>query len=398
MGFGANLSGYNNYSLLGNGTDTIISRPSGGVLSFREGNTTQMSILPGGNVGIGTASPTGKLTVSGAGAFNAAGAARFDLVNAAANKGYFQHVLDDGRWQLGTGNTTRILIDNNGNVGIGTSAPTLELQVADTIVPGCVGGGPPLGCHVALIENAVPGLNGADVLALKIGRTDNPTSFDDFITFLKGTGEAVGAIEGNGFGGVSFGSGSSDYAEWLPRLNPIEQIQPGEIVGLFAGRITKNTQGATQVMAVSTGPIVLGNDPGEKARAEYEKVAFIGQIMVRVRGAVKAGDFIIASGLNDGTGVAVSPECITAEEFEQAVGQAWESSDDAGVKSVRTAVGLIHRDPTVNRLIESGRKQATQIAELNARLAAIELKIDKKNIARKTAAKRKSKALQSRAR
>ncbi len=50
IGFGTLLSGCTNYSLLGNGTDTIINRPSGGTIFFRENNTNQMSIDPGGPV------------------------------------------------------------------------------------------------------------------------------------------------------------------------------------------------------------------------------------------------------------------------------------------------------------------------------------------------------------
>lgn len=84
------------------------------------------------NVGIGTTAPTAKLIVSGSGDFDEQGAARFDLFNTAANMGYFQHVLDNGRWQLATGNLARILVETNGNVGIGTGASD-KLQVAGDI-------------------------------------------------------------------------------------------------------------------------------------------------------------------------------------------------------------------------------------------------------------------------
>ena len=50
IGFSSSLSGCSNYSLLGNGTDTIINRPTGGQISFREANTQQMSIATGGAV------------------------------------------------------------------------------------------------------------------------------------------------------------------------------------------------------------------------------------------------------------------------------------------------------------------------------------------------------------
>ncbi len=54
-----------NYSLLGEGANTFINRPAGGVLTFRENNVTQMQINSGGMVGIGTTSPDQLLTVNG---------------------------------------------------------------------------------------------------------------------------------------------------------------------------------------------------------------------------------------------------------------------------------------------------------------------------------------------
>ncbi len=53
LGFGSSLAGCANYSMLGNGTDTIVNRPTGGSIAFREANATQMSIAPGGAVTIG---------------------------------------------------------------------------------------------------------------------------------------------------------------------------------------------------------------------------------------------------------------------------------------------------------------------------------------------------------
>jgi hypothetical protein len=54
LGFGASMTACGNYSLLGNGTDTIVNRPSGGTIAFRENNVNQMSIAPGGVVTINT--------------------------------------------------------------------------------------------------------------------------------------------------------------------------------------------------------------------------------------------------------------------------------------------------------------------------------------------------------
>jgi hypothetical protein len=281
----------------------------------------------------------------------------------------------------------KVVIQSDGNVGIGTTSPANRLHVVASIVD--VDGIPDPGEHVALIENTHSG-PGQAVLALKLG-DPIPLFTDNFITFYDVNDADLGAIEGNNSGGVSFVGPGNDYAEWLPRLNPAEQIQPGEIVGLYGGHITKNTRGAAQVMVLSTGSIVAGNDPGKDARGKYDLVAFIGQVKTRVRGTVQAGDFIVASGLGDGIGVAVSPECITSEQFEQVVGQAWETSADSGLKSVRIAVGLIRRDPTVSRLLEYSRHQAAQIGtlqkqnvEFSSRLAALESKMMSKTAAHKS--------------
>jgi len=126
IGFGTALAGCTNYSLLGNGTDTIINRPTGGAIQFREANSTQLAIAPGGFVGIGTASPTGSLTV-----FNP-GTARFDLLTSSpANPsfGYSQVVKADGTWQLTTNTgSPRISIDSNGFAAIG-STPTAAARL-----------------------------------------------------------------------------------------------------------------------------------------------------------------------------------------------------------------------------------------------------------------------------
>jgi hypothetical protein len=56
FGFGG-LTNCNNYSMVGDGTNTFINRPLGGSIFFREGNGTEMSIAPQGAVTI-TEAPT----------------------------------------------------------------------------------------------------------------------------------------------------------------------------------------------------------------------------------------------------------------------------------------------------------------------------------------------------
>jgi hypothetical protein len=64
IGFAASLT-CTNYSLLGNGTDTLINRLTNGRIEFRENNVTQISIIPGGRLGINTTAPDQHLTVNG---------------------------------------------------------------------------------------------------------------------------------------------------------------------------------------------------------------------------------------------------------------------------------------------------------------------------------------------
>lgn len=143
-------------------------------------------------------------------------------------------------------------------------------------------------------------------------------------------------------GGVSYASGNGDYAEWIERLDPKEDYHPRQIVGVKNGKISLNTEGADHLMVISTAPIVLGNEPPEKARAQFEKVAFMGQVPVQVIGKVQSGDFIIASGDADGWGIAVHPEDIQRHDVDQIVGVAWEDGTDPHFNTVNLAVGLDH--------------------------------------------------------
>ncbi|MBN1424964.1 hypothetical protein JXA88_10440 [Candidatus Fermentibacteria bacterium] len=221
--------------------------------------------------------------------------------------------------------------------------------------------------HVALIQNTSSGTS-PDVLALKVGYTGNPSSAVNYITFFKGNDAAVGAIEGNGAGGVTLLSGGADFAEYLPLLYG-ENLEAGDVVGVFDGGVAKRTEGASAVMVVSTRPIVVGNSPREEKSSAHARVAFIGQVEVKVRGPVTAGDLLIPSGLGDGIAVARSRQEIRAAQFGAVFGQAWEGTADNGVTRVRAAVGLMLPDPTVARL--ESELRAT-IADLQARLTALE--------------------------
>jgi len=129
-------------------------------------------------------------------------------------------------------------------------------------------------------------------------------------------------------------------------------------------------------MVISTKPIVLGNMPaaGENKK-DYEKVAFMGQVPVRVLGKVQKGDYILPSGGNNGFGIAVSPNNMKTEDFKKIVGVAWsESKENQNVNLINVAVGL-----NTNSLATVIEKQAKQILELQQAVSYTQDHIKKSN-------------------
>lgn len=175
--------------------------------------------------------------------------------------------------------------------------------------------------------------------------------------------------------GVTYQSGSADYAEWLERKDAGEKIYAGDIVGVIGGKISKNTSHAEQYLVISTKPAILGNMPMDGRDDLYEKVAFMGQIPVKVRGQVLTGDYILPSGLNDGTGIGISPQLISPEQYGKIVGIAWSATTgDNKISLVNMAIGLNAND--VARLAVQQEKRIEKLEKdfsaLEKRLAALE--------------------------
>jgi acetyltransferase-like isoleucine patch superfamily enzyme len=168
--------------------------------------------------------------------------------------------------------------------------------------------------------------------------------------------------------GVTYASGSADYAEWLERLVPAERISASDIVGVYGGKVSKNTSFANQFMVISTKPAILGNVPGDGNTQNYEKVAFMGQIPVKVRGSVLVGDYILPSGLNDGYGIAVAPDKIKPSQYREIVGVAWSGSIiNNGEALINMAIGLNNND--IARLAE---QQEAKIIAMEKKMASFE--------------------------
>lgn len=145
--------------------------------------------------------------------------------------------------------------------------------------------------------------------------------------------------------GVAFESGGADYAEWLQKANMEELIAAGDVVGVIGGEISKDFTHAEKFMVVSGSPTVIGAMPDPEQGHLYEKIAFMGQVPVKVIGVVKKGDYILPSGNGDGLAIAVNPEEMKAKDYNRIIGIAWGEADGEKVyEYVNTAVGINSND------------------------------------------------------
>ena len=142
---GETSSGENNRLYIGTDTDGAYFRTdytAGGNLSqrFYTFNTERMRIDGGGNVGIGTSAPTNaKLQISGSGTYDSV----LRLSNIGSNGGDYFLLSSNDSWTAGANKlligigtpssaNTKLVLDSTGSVGIGTTTPSKQLEVAGT--------------------------------------------------------------------------------------------------------------------------------------------------------------------------------------------------------------------------------------------------------------------------
>jgi hypothetical protein len=130
--FGNTYNGAGNGVLIdaGNGSSGEILR-----LRDKDGNS-KVSFLSNGNVGIGTTSPATKLHVMGTiklGGYSFIGEDLSDLDSLTIASDHTESI-HFAHYNSSTGTyTTNMIIDNSGNVGIGTTSPGAKLDVAGTV-------------------------------------------------------------------------------------------------------------------------------------------------------------------------------------------------------------------------------------------------------------------------
>lgn len=392
---GSNLNGgnliLNSGISKGTGTSNIVFKTySSGASGSTDNNSAErMRITSSGNVLIGIdAETTGsKLAVNGIlGILSPDG--NLMAISNQTNQYFNMQTYGSKPLYINDFGNDVILNGNSGNVGVGNYSPQRKFHISKDVASS----------GVVLIENTNNGGAGMGILELSFSNISSPTSGHHFIQF-KGNSGVLGSITGNGAGGVStlsrhsrsetnplefvkrsgisFESSGADYAEYIPKKIISELIAPGDIVGVSEGFVSINTTNANQCMVISMRPVVVGNSPGTD-KAGYSLVSFLGQVYVRVVGAVKAGDYIVASGKNDGTGVAVSSAEINKKLLHLVVGQAWESSSDAAEKMIK--VGITATTPL--RANDSGLQDRLHSAEetllkLQSRLDELEKRLGK---------------------
>jgi hypothetical protein len=168
----------------------------GGAHKFYTNDTERMRIDASGNVGVGTASPTAKLTVSNSGVMS-----RFQTGSATDGRIEFAYNTTDigylnmasatqlelyGRsgvaLALGAGGSERMRINGSGDVGIGTASPATKLTVSD----GAITAGAVSDVLIGRYSSVFP-TSGAGYFRIRTNNTDSTSGGISVDTLVAGT-------------------------------------------------------------------------------------------------------------------------------------------------------------------------------------------------------------------
>ncbi len=265
------------------------------------GTNDRLTIDSSGNVGIGTTSPSTRLDVIGA---SSADVVKFDLVVASANT-ILELSSDDGVIGAGSnflkwsdGGTTLGVIRGNGNLGIGTTAPSSLLEISGS--------------------QGTMTINDTRDTTFSVGDTIgaiNFTSADDSSSLAGATRGSIELITENTFGsshGLAFSTRATGAFSEKMRIDasgnvgigttaPTEELQIGD---------ADTTDGGSQKALVITGNATGSAEGGEiqiQMAADYDTtydnyVIDVFEDDLRIRRSGVGSDFILTSVGNVGIG------------------------------------------------------------------------------------------------
>jgi hypothetical protein len=335
-------------AIQGNDTNTGIFFPAADTVAIATNGSERMRVTSGGDIGIGTSSPAGRLSVQGSAS---ASAVNIDLANNAAQAvgdavtirlltssafvaaptaaPYISAIQTNASTSntdiaFGTFNGTslgeRARITSGGDLLVGTTSSSGRLTVSGGVTSVGTGG------------------SNDNSLAFEVVSSGNTQPFRVY-TSANGSANAAAAavrIQTHGTTGRSINAtgtinaSGADYAEYMAKAGDFT-IAKGDVVGINAqGKLTNIFADAVSFAVKSTNPSYVGNDDWgvgfeedpeglEAARQAVDRIAFAGQVPVNVLGAAP-GQYIVPTDDN-GTikGIAVSSP--TFEQYQLAVGK-----------------------------------------------------------------------------
>jgi hypothetical protein len=331
-----------------------LSSASATALTLQSAGTTAVTIDTSQNVGIGTTSPSKRLSLrtssadvgitlgTGANAYNQ----DIDFFNSAdLMSGRIRYYPDGGFMSLWTAGTERMRITSSGNLLVGTTTA------------GTAGVGITIGSATSAGQDMF------EITSSTTAKTSFAVNAQDSENFSLSAAAAVmgrNASSGRSLNaGGTLNASGADYAEYMTKAGDFT-VAKGDVIGIDAqGKLTNVFVNAVSFVVKSTDPSYVGGDTWgneqalgltkptddatqeekdafntalETARQKVDRIAFSGQVPINVTGAT-AGQYIIP--INDNG--AIKGQAVTSPTFEQyliAVGKVIAIESDGRAKII----------------------------------------------------------------